>query len=443
MNKIWIIARKDIIRLFTDPKLLLFYVLPPLLLVGIIGMAISDIGGDSSEQEATPVALVNLDEGDPATGANLGEQYVRAFTPSDQNRITDWIDVTFLTIRQEAIEGVDNGDYDAAIIIPADFTRTASYNYEHGFSDEPAAVEIYDKNDNPFSWSIVPGFVQNITTNVANGQVAIGSTMDTIINLAMIDPEFGTAFDAAIADGTFYPDFSRAYDSSLNTVSVVIRSVDDVGEADAEEVAEEDGFNFLLMMGPAQGLMFSLFMATSVAGNILEERRNGTLQRMLSSTSRFQIFFAKLISTYVTLLLQLVALVIGFLVINGLIEGEFTMLFGDNIPAIAALLMATALATSGVGLIAAAFAKNVESVNAIAGMPVMIMAFTGGAFGFKLGSSQLEQFLTNISIVHWGSDGLQQLAYGNTDIMQNVLVLAAVGMVLFSISLTRFMFREF
>ncbi len=68
---------------------------------------------------------------------------------------------------------------------------------------------------------------------------------------------------------------------------------------------------------------------------------------------------------------------------------------------------------------------------------------TGGAFGFKLGSSQIEQILTNISIVHWGSDGLNKLADGSTDIVQNLLVLAAVGAVLFSISLLRFMYREF
>ncbi len=197
-------------------------------------------------------------------------------------------------------------------------------------------------------------------------------------------------------------------------------------------------------MGPPQTLMFSLLMATSVAGNILEERRNGTLQRMLmSSTSRFQIFFAKMISTYVTILLQLVFLVVAFLVVNALIQGEFTMMWGDNILAIGVLLIVLALPVSSVGMIAATFAKNVESVTAIAGGPIMLMAFTGGVFGFKLGSSFIEELLTNISIVHWGSDGLQKLADGNTDIVQNVLVLAAVGAVLFSISLLRFMYREF
>ena len=439
MNKIWTIARKDIRRLFTDRKLLLFYVLPPLFMVSIIGFGFSDIGGDSSEQEPIPVAVVNLDKGDPETGVNLGEMFfVSAFAPSDQNWIADWVDVTFLTTREGAIKGVDNGDYDAAIIIPADFTRIASYNYEHGFSGEQVAVEVYDNNASPYSWSVIPGFVQSLTTNVVNGQVAIGATMDTIINLAMTDPEFGQVFNAAITEGAFIPDFSRAFDPSLNAVSVVTRPIK---EAAAEE---QGGFNYLLMMGPAQALMFSLLMATSVAGNILEEQRNGTLQRMLmSSTSRFQIFFAKLMSTYVTILLQLVFLIIGFLLVNALIQGEFTMIWGDNVLVIGALLMGLALAVSGVGMIAAALAKNVESVNAIAGGPVMIMSFTGGAFGLKLGSSQLEEILTNISIVHWGSDGLAKLADGNTDIVQNILVLAAVGAVLFSLSLLRFMYREF
>ena len=167
MNKIWIIARKDIIRLFTDPKLLLFYVLPPLFLVSIMGLAFSGIGrDDSSEPEPIPVAVVNLDEGDPETGVNLGETFfVSAFAPSDQNWIADWVDVTFLTTREGAIEGVDNGDYDAAIIIPADFTRTASYSYENGFSGEQVAVEVYDNNASPYSWSMIPGFVQSLTTN--------------------------------------------------------------------------------------------------------------------------------------------------------------------------------------------------------------------------------------------------------------------------------------
>ncbi len=440
MKKIWMIARKDLLRFFTDRNLLLFTVATPLVVVTIFGFAFGniDFSGSSEENESIPVAVVNLDEGDPETGANLGEMFfVSAFMPSDQNGLDDWIDAAFLTTREEAIEGVDNGDYDAAIIIPADFTRTASYDYENGFYGEQIAVEVYDNNASPYSWSTIPGIVQSLTANIVNGQVAIGSTMDAIINLAMTDPEFGQA----MADGTFSPDFSRAHDPSLNAVSLVPRPF---AEEAAEEEDEANGFNLLVTLGSAQGIMFSLFMATSVAGNILEERRNGTLQRMLmSSTPRFQVFFAKITSSYVTILLQLVFLVVAFLVVNSLVQGEFTMLWGDNILAIGVLLIVLALPVSGVGMIGAAFARNVEQVQAITGLPVLLMSFTGGAFGFKLGSSWIGELLTNISLVHWGSDGLIKLAAGNSDIGQNVLVLGVVGAVLFSISLLRFMRRQF
>lgn len=460
MNKIWNIARKDIIRTFTDRSLILIMLVTPLALASIIAFAFSDIGSGNSPLRDIPVALVNLDEGDTQSNFNGGAIFVSGLIPSEENdssansaigtcaltqsgetnaqesaqfSLEDLTDTTLLSTREEAIEGVNNGDYAAAIIIPSGFTRAVSYSQQGGFSGEEATVEVYGNSGSPISASVIRSVAESFTNQIINGQIAIGATIDSMINRAGTDAEFGQAFGTANSDGTFVPDFSCAFDSGLNTVGIVTQT--SAGE-------ETEGVNFLVLFGSAQAAFFALFTASGSASDIMEERRNGTLQRLLvSPTSRLQILLGKLVGTFTTVLLQLIFLFIGFTLINTLLEGELSMIWGDNLLAIGALLIVTALGASGVGMMTAAVAKSAEQAGVIGGVVSMFMGVTGGAF-FQLDTIPAIEPVTRLSIVFWGSDGFKRLADGNSDITLHLLFLVGIGLALFMISLTLFNRRQ-
>jgi ABC-2 type transport system permease protein len=162
---------------------------------------------------------------------------------------------------------------------------------------------------------------------------------------------------------------------------------------------------------------------------------------IISPTSRGLILFGKLVSVVVIVLIQLLFLFVGFTVIGSLLEGRFQSIWGDNLLLIAVLMVATTLATAGVGMITAAVGKTPEQANIIGSIVSMLMGILGGAF-FTVNVLGDLEFITRISVVRWGSEGFSKLAAGQTDILSNIFFLALLGAVFFGISLLIFNRRK-
>ncbi|HRL13217.1 MAG TPA: ABC transporter permease, partial [Aggregatilineales bacterium] len=161
--------------------------------------------------------------------------------------------------------------------------------------------------------------------------------------------------------------------------------------------------------------------------SVIEERRNYTLQRLIMTpTTRLTILLGKMMGTFATVVVQLVFLFIAFVLIASLMAGEFNFIWGTNLVGLIALILASALAGTGMGTIVAAIAKTPNAAGTITSVVSILMAALGGAFGFMLDIGPRV-----LSIVYWGSDGFMKLSVGNNDIGLNVLVLAAFGLVTF------------
>lgn len=450
LRKIWTIAYREMYSTFTQPSLIAIMFASPLILATIISLAFGG-GGGTPTLENIPVAVVNLDEG--TDNFNGGQIFVNAFVPgaaeisttasmntqscdtgvSDsgaaQPSLYDLTDAVLLDDPAAARAAVDKGDYAAAIIIPADFTQSISYSQEHP-EVNPTPIEVYGDSGR----SVTPGVIRSIVESIANqlltGQITVAATIDTMIARAQADPVFGIQF--AMAGTNFQPDFACAFTGALNNIKVEQQSVS----------GEQVEFNILVAIGSAQAVFFALFTANGGAASILEDRRNWTLQRMIiSPTPRVVILLGKLIGTFTTVLMQLVFLFIGFTIINSFLEGQVTFIWGTNWIAIIVLLLATALAASGVGMITAAVGKTAEQANIIGSIISLLMGMLGGAF-FQVQALGSLEFVTRLSIVRWGSEAFSKLASGDGDIGVNVIFLTLIGVLLFAISLWVFNRRQ-
>ncbi len=439
MDKIFAIAYKDIYATFTDRSLLVLMLVTPLVIATIIALAFSDVLDEDGPIRDVPVAIVNLDTGDngqifvdvlmPANAEATDAESPFAQCPDteetteqDDGFLQDLTAPTLLTDPTAARSGVDDGTYVAAIIIPEDFSERITFSPQN-LEIDPVPVEVYGDSSRSISASVIRTVTESITTQILAGQISIAATYQTLFTQ-------GLAAQSAEVDPCA---FTLAFDPGNNAIGVDQQSL---GEAEDETAGS---LTLLAIFGSSQAAFFALFTASGTAATILEERRDGTLQRMLvTPTPRSHILFAKLLAVVANVLLQLVLLFIAFTVVGSLLEGEWVMIWGTNMLAIVALVLAMALAAGGVGTIIASVAHNAEQANIVGSVVALFMGAAGGAF-FSIGElPPLFETITRLSIVRWGSEGFTELAEGSSAILPNLVALSAIGTVLFFLSLLLF-----
>ncbi|HVU11642.1 MAG TPA: ABC transporter permease [Phototrophicaceae bacterium] len=434
LSKIWAITWKEIYTTYTDRNLLLIMLLTPLALATIIGAAFSGFINTSNDVPVSdiPVAVVNLDQGTNANGTtvNNGDTFVSLLVPKDgkpdpSNELQTLTSAVQVADAATARAAVDQGTYAAAIIIPADFSAKLTYSQTH--SIEPVAVEVYASAASPISASIVRTITGEIVNQIATGNITVEATIEALIDRAKSDPAFGLAF---AAQGTnFNPDFAPAFTPGNNPVSINQQTV--TGQAAT--------FSPLVVFGSAQAVFFMLFTAMGGATSLLEERRDGTLQRLIvSPTPRIVILLGKLLGTLVNCVVQVTVLVIALTIVGSILGGKIQFIWGSYIGYIALVILAVSIAASGLATLVASLIRTPEQGNLIGGVISLVMGVFGGAF---FNTSIFPSFLkaiSNLTVTYWGTDAFTKLAQNQTDIGTNLAVLFVMGIVLFVVGLTIF-----
>ncbi|MBI1257731.1 MAG: ABC transporter permease subunit [Chloroflexi bacterium] len=436
LTKIWTITWKELYTTFTDRNLILIMLLTPLALATIIGAAFSGFINTSNDVpvQDIPVAVVNLDQGTDANGTsfNNGATFVNLLVPKNgkpdpANALQKLTKAEQVADAAAARSGVDNGKYAAAIIIPADFSAKLTYSQTHAI--EPVAVEVYASPATPTSGSIIRSISESIVNGIATGNITVQATIETLIERAKSDPAFGLAFAAASASGEFKPDFAPAFSGSSNPLSIQQQTV--TGQAAT--------FSPLVVFGSAQAIFFMLFTAMGSATSLLEEKRDGTLQRLIASpTPRMVILLGKLIGTLLVCVAQVAILILALTIVGSILSGQIQFIWGSNLPGLGLVIVAVALAAAGLGTVVAALVRTPEQGNVIGGVISLVMGVFGGAFFNTAIFPDFLKSLSHLTITYWGTDAFTRLAQNQTDIGQNLAVLFVMGIVLFVAGLTIF-----
>ncbi|MBE2268630.1 MAG: ABC transporter permease [Anaerolinea sp.] len=428
MSKILAIAWKELYTTYTDRNLLIIMIVTPLALATIIGSAFSGlIGGSGSDVPIRDigVAVVNLDQG--VGDQNNGQIFVDILVPPadaapedlEDNVIYQLTDAVEVADADTARAGVDAGTYRGAIIIPPDFSEKITYGQDDPI--QPVALEVYASGAYPTSASVIRSLAENIANQIAAGNITVQATIEALIAEAQTNPAFGLRFLAASGAGTFNPDFTPAFEGASNPISIEQQSV--TGEAQS--------FNPLVLFGSAQAVFFMMFTAMGGATSLLEERRDGTLQRQIASpTPRMILLLGKFLGVFLNCLVQVVLLILAMTLVGSLLEGAPTFIWGDNLLLLALVLLTIAMATSGIGTLIASLIKTPEQGNVISGVIGLLFGLLGGAF-FDISSVPVLNQVRLITPHYWGVDAFSKLALDNWNIGLNVGVLALIGVVFF------------
>jgi ABC-2 type transport system permease protein len=379
-----VIAVKDLRQKMRDRSVLLMAVLAPLGLAFLFSTMLPN-----QETFHTTYAVVNLDGGEIAKGLVDG--------PLAGLQAAGVADLTTLTTEADGRAAVDAGDVSAAIVIPAGFTEAVR-------TGAPAQL-------------LVIGGPSSLSAEVARSVLAGFGSQVTAVQVAV-----GTAL-AAAGD---MPDPALAGELAAAALAAPAPIVLTAGET-ADRTASSKTY-----YGASMAVLFVFFAAQFGVLSLLAERRNGTLARMLAAPiAPATILLGKVLVSMVVASISMTVIVLATTFLMGAD-------WGDPL-AVAALVLAVALAASGIATLIVGFARTEEQASSFIAVVALTLAVFGGSF-FPM--SQAPEGMAALSLVTphaWFIRGINDLAAGGgiAVVAPSLAVLVAVGVVTGGIGLLR------
>jgi ABC-2 type transport system permease protein len=425
--RLFAIARKDIYLTYTDRNLLVLMLLTPFTLATIISLAFGGlVGGSSTPLRDIPVVVYNGDAGAEAGGQRIdnGAIFVSALVPpadADAAALDTGLfaltDARTVATEAEARAAVASGQASAAVLIPADFTARMIPRAD-GTTEGGAVVTVLTSPARPVSGGIVRSVIAAISGQIAASSSVATGTIAALSARAAADPAFALGWLAAQAAGTFQPDFTTALAQAPAGITLA-QTV--TGEAGA-------GVGLLVIFGAGQALFFMTFTAMGGSASMLEERRDGTLARLMTTpTPRWTVLAGKLLGTYLSCVVQVVVLFVALTLMSSLLNGRPEFIWGNSLPLLAGTIALAAFAACGLGALVTALSRTPDQANIVSSVIAITLGLLSGVF-FTLESTPLAP-LARFTPNYWGVDAFTRLAGGDTAVALNWFVLLAFGAV--------------
>lgn len=409
------IVLKDTLLRFRDRRALIYMLAAPLLIGLIMGAAFGRQGDDNSPIYAIPVAVVNADAGD------LGTIFVQVLTniqvDTDEGA-QPLFTLTTLDDIQAARSLVENGEVRGVLYLPPDFSAALQ---EIGAGR--AQIHLYTDPSAQISPLILESVVQRIALGFQSA--ALGARLaGTQVQLAVEnDPALGPALAAlpqAIASAQADFAAKQAAHSQITLESETLGA--------AQQVNAMDYFM------PSMAIFFLMFSMFAGTRSILNEEKAGTLARLMTTpTSPAAILLGKISGTLLTGLLQMAVLVL-----------VSAFLFGVDWGAplgVVLMTLTTVTAAAGLGALVAAFARDDNQAGILGTVFALVFGVLGGNFIVLRGLPTWLDFLSKATINRWALDGFTALSLSQASlsaILPNLLVLSAMGILFFALSLMGF-----
>ncbi|MFN2272504.1 MAG: ABC transporter permease [Anaerolineae bacterium] len=408
---------KEIQLMLRERGVLAVYLLLPLLLSSLMGgINIMTNAEDEAAAILLHVCLVNQD----ADGA-YGIEVAKALQSIDE------LDVEVYETAVQAEDRVAKGEAAAAIIIPAGFSKDI-YDYT------PTAIEVIVDPGQAEGASIVAGIMNQVVAEVTIwGEVQYGIR-------AVLDESGALAGASAEQRGAV----------EAQTLGVVMTALNEMRRTPAIAVASEDlegtqdeGWieAFFAMMFPAITVLFIFFGVAWLAPNLLKEREAGTLRRLLAApVPRGAIIAGKMLAF---VLLACVQVVVMFSVAHI----GFNMPLGRAPLTLVVLTLVVAFVSTALGIMIAALAKTAKQADGIGTLMSFVLGGIGGCIGARepfVRSGGILGILSSLTPHGHAVEAYYRVMAENgtlVDILPQVGILLAMGVVFFGIAVWRFKFE--
>lgn len=188
---------------------------------------------------------------------------------------------------------------------------------------------------------------------------------------------------------------------------------------------------------PAWMLFAMFFIAIPLSTTLINERKQGTLDRLQTmGFPRYLMLLGKIIPYLGINLLQVVImLLIGVYLVPAL--GGDSLQLGNSYPALALMAVCASLAAVTYALLVAEIANTIEQATIFSGICNIIMAAIGGVMVPRFIMPPVMQNLSEVSPMAWGLDGFFDILLRNgtiRDVLPEALALLAFAAVMLVLS---------
>lgn len=393
MRKVFLIALNALTQLARDRRALIMLLLMPMILIGILGMSLKEMMGDG-RINPFPVVVVNADQPakpqmppgtpqavlDAIKPIHLGQTLIDDVLGSDAAK--EVLKVEIATDLEQARQAVLDGKYSAVIYVPPTFSADV-------IKGGKPQVHLYSDPGKATNATIVEQVLTAFTEMVTSGNLAARA----------LGPDQGQAFLTGTGAGAAEK-LPKVTITSLGTKPV----------------------KAMQYYAAAMAIMFMLMTAFTRAKEILKEREDGTLDRILvSPTGKATIVAGQILGNVAVLMAQFVILMFGTTFIYGVDWGPWV--------AALAIGLAFSVAAAGIGTATAGLVNDSRAADGAIGVVSNICGALSGAmfplYNFPDSLKLVAKFVPN----YWALQGtLDQMAgMGLNYLWVPVAVLGAIG----------------
>lgn len=380
------IAVKDLRQKVRDRSAIILSVIAPFALAALFSLMLpGDEGGFH-----TTWAYANLDGGAMAGALRDG--------PLAGLEAAGVADVVAVTSGEEARRQVDAGDVGAAIVVPAGFSAAVA-------GGNPATIEVIVTPDAALSGQVARSMLASFTSGITGVQLAVRTALSV---------GGGIPDSALIAQ--------LAADAQALPEPIVMAA-----QGTAGRQATSSTF-----YAASMSVLFVFFAAQFGVVSLLAEKRAGTLARMLAAPiSPRAVLAGKVLVSFVLASVSMTVIAIGTTLLLG-------AHWGDPI-GVAALIMATAAAASGIALLMIGFARTEEQAGNLVAIVALTLAVLGGSFFPMTQAPDVLARLSSLTPHSWFLRGINDLAGGGgvTTVLMPIAVLAGIAAVTGGIGMLR------
>jgi ABC-2 type transport system permease protein len=416
LRSIFSVAWKDLQVIFKDRGFLVVVIFLPSVFSILFG-TINQKAMDNSQSSITlPIVLVNQDEG------SYGEQIATILENIEAFKITK------LATPAEAEEQVRSSQVMAAVLIPPGLTLNVN-------TYQPSEIQVLlDPTQEDYA-RVIPGILKDVVSPV------------TLVG------ELSYGIRTLLQDFAPYQQADEATKHGLEAQSLVVNmaqvqkqqadpwvKVAAVTSTGKDLVIVPD--NIFTMVVPSFVVMFAFFIVGAMASDLLKERQEGTLRRLMTAPlPRWTIIAGKMLA-FVVLVMAQVTLIFGG---ANLI---FDMPLGESFLGLALVTVSMGLAATGLGMLVAALSKTDRQADTTGTLLGFILAGLGGCFTFGAvpiykGGGMMEQISKFIPHSHAlrGYDILLVQGKGLSDVMPEVGILLGFALAFMLVAAWRFKYE--
>lgn len=382
--------RKDMKLFFNDQKSFVLTFLLPVILITLFAFAYGGIGANINGSDSIKLQVVDLDR------SVLSGRFI-----SDIDSIKG---ITIINSElDESRSMVIKGKYSGALV------------FKEGFQD-----------------SVINGGVLPVELFYDKEQEFEISLLQSLLTSTLLSPAGDIELAAISETGSQDQDINQAGDySACKTVNKTPRYL-----KMTSIVGDKNDLNLGLIQAVAgTAILMLLFSVAGIGTSILEEKENGTINRLLYSPLNSKtILYSKMLFAFFVAVLQLTVMFI------------FSWLFLHlditvNIPALILMILSTAFAVSSIGIFLAALAKSRQQALSLSTLVILVMSAIGGSMIPLFIMPDIMSRIALFSVNYWGIQGFYDIFWRSlplSEILPRILTLTGTGIILTIISLKLF-----